>query len=208
MRKAILVAAAFATLSLSACVVPTGPVEVTRFNKVAEGVSYGAGTYVIELADADDDAPADGLAERDADALFLSPYSAAVRREMQRVGYKAKTGTDADYVTQIRVKINNKIISGRSPVSVGVGGGTGGYRSGVGVGLGINLGGGPKARVVTSLAVRIRKKSDNSVVWEGKAVQEAGKGTPAAQPGIAASKLAEALFSNFPGENGETITVK
>jgi hypothetical protein len=28
-------------LALSACMIPTGPVEVTRFNRVAEGVVYG-----------------------------------------------------------------------------------------------------------------------------------------------------------------------
>lgn len=32
-------------------------------------------------------------------------------------------------------------------------------------------------------------------------------GTPAAQPGIAAAKLAEALFKDFPGVNGETIEI-
>jgi hypothetical protein len=28
-------------LALSACMIPTGPVEVTRFNRAAEGVVYG-----------------------------------------------------------------------------------------------------------------------------------------------------------------------
>ena len=30
---------------LSACVVPTGPVEVTRFNRASEGVVYGTGRF-------------------------------------------------------------------------------------------------------------------------------------------------------------------
>lgn len=203
MKKAHLVAACLATLSLSGCVVPTGPVEVTRFNRVDSGATYGSGTFDIELADANGGSDNSGAV----DALSLSPYSSAVRRELSQIGYSELAGGNADYIASIRVRFTERVTSGRSPVSVGVGGGTGGYGSGVGLGVGINLGGGSKERVVTSLAVRIRKKSDNIVVWEGTAQQEAGKGTPAAQPGIAAAKLATALFSDFPGKNGETITV-
>ncbi len=193
-------------LLLAGCVVPTGPVEVTRFNRVADGVQYGQGSYVVRLADADDDGKA--RQESDAGTLALSPYIAAVQREMNRVGYSQTAPGEPEYTASIRVSVGDRVISGRSPVSVGVGGGTGGYRSGVGVGVGLNLGGGPKERVVTTLSVRIRRSADNAVVWEGTASQEAGKGSPAAQPGIAASKLAEALFSNFPGENGESITIE
>jgi hypothetical protein len=94
---------------------------------------------------------------------------------------------------------------------VGVGGSTGGYRSGIGVGVGLditNLINKPKARILTELSVRIKRRSDNLVIWEGKAMQESSAGTPAAQPGIAASKLAEALFKDFPGKSGETVTVR
>jgi hypothetical protein len=45
------------------------------------------------------------------------------------------------------------------------------------------------------------------VIWEGKASQTAKAGSPAAQPGIAASKLAAAMFKDFPGVSGETIRV-
>jgi hypothetical protein len=51
------------------------------------------------------------------------------------------------------------------------------------------------------------RRSDQVVIWEGTAVQAAKAGSPAAQPGIAASKLAEALFKDFPGVSGETIRV-
>jgi hypothetical protein len=77
----------------------------------------------------------------------------------------------------------------------------------VGVSLGFNLGGGAAAQVQSSLAVRILRRSDQLVIWEGTAVQVAKAGSPAAQPGIAASKLAEALFKDFPGVSGETIRV-
>lgn len=186
-----------ALASLSACVVPTGPVEVTRFNRVAEGVVYGSGSYSVEVAG--DSAAGQGLA--------ASPYLAAVVREMQRVGYVDKVGGGSDVTAEVRVSTERFEPERRSPVSVGVGGSTGSYGSGVGLGVGINLGGGPKAQVETTLEVRIVRRSDNLVIFEGKAVQAAKSGSPAAQPGIAASKLAAALFQGFPGTSGETIRV-
>jgi Domain of unknown function (DUF4136) len=185
-----------ALASLSACVVPTGPVEVTRFNRAAEGVVYGTGTYSVAVAG--DAAAGQGLA--------VSPYLASVAREMQRVGYSERI-SGSDVTAEVRVTSMTIEPARRSPVSVGVGGSTGSYGSGVGLGVGINLGGGPKAQVETTLSVRIVRRTDNLVIWEGKAVQAAKAGSPAAQPGIAASKLAEALFQGFPGKSGETIRV-
>ncbi|WP_295496907.1 hypothetical protein [Sphingorhabdus sp. EL138] len=78
---------------------------------------------------------------------------------------------------------------------------------GVGVSLGFNLGSSSAALLQSSLAVRIVRRIDQMVIWEGTAVQSAKAGSPAAQPGIAASKLAEALFKDFPGVSGETIRV-
>ena len=181
---------------LSACVVPTGPVEVTRFNRASEGVPYGNGSFGIEVA-------GESSADR---SLSASPYVAAVTREMQRVGYRNQAGT-SDVVAEIRFGATMVRPDRRSPVSVGVGGSTGSYGSGIGLGVGINLGGGSAAQLQTSLSVRIIRRSDQLVIWEGTAVQSAKAGSPAAQPAIAASKLAEALFKDFPGVSGETIRV-
>jgi len=187
------------TLSvLTACVVPTGPVEVTRFNRAAEGVSYGKGSFMVTLA-------GESASDR---SLAGSPYLAAVAREMQRIGY-GDTINNADVIAEVRFG-TNVIRPDRpapAPVSVGVGGSTGSYGSGVGVSLGFNLAGGSGAQLQSSLAVRILRRSDQVVIWEGTAVQSAKAGSPAAQPGIAASKLAEALFKDFPGVSGETIRV-
>ena len=90
----------------------------------------------------------------------------------------------------------------------GVGGSTGSYSSGVGLGLGLDISAlGNKDRVETTLSVRLLRRADNLVIWEGRAEQSAGASSPAAQPGIAASKLAAALFADFPGKSGETVTV-
>jgi hypothetical protein len=131
---------------------------------------------------------------------------AAVAREMQRIGYRDNTG-NSDVIAEVRFGATLVRLDRRAPVSVGVGGSTGSYGSGVGVSFGFNLGNGTAAQVQSSLAVRIVRHSDQVVIWEGTAVQFAKAGSPAAQPGIAASKLAEALFKDFPGVSGETIRV-
>jgi Domain of unknown function (DUF4136) len=178
-------------LSLSACAIPTGPVEITRFNRVSEGYTYGSGSYTVKPEN---------------DSLALSPYSAAVAREMQRVGYGEKAD-GSDVIAEVSVEVFRREERRGSPVSVGVGGSTGSYGSGVGAGVGINLGGGRAERVTTTLKVRLVRRSDNLVIWEGKAGQSADAKSPAAQPGVAASKLATALFQDFPGNSGETISV-
>lgn len=180
-------------LALSACMIPTGPVEVTRFNRIAEGIVYGSGSFNV--------APIGG------DSLALSPYLAAVQREMERAGYsKALEGSDV--VAEVSVQRVQFIGNERNPVSVGVGGSTGSYGSGLGVGVGVNLNAlGDQRGIETSLNVRILRTADNLVIWEGRAVQRGALNSPSAQPGIASSKLAEALFKDFPGKNGETVTV-
>ena len=194
MKKYSLFAAVALSLTVSACVVPTGPVEVTRFNRVADRYIYGDGSYIATPAKA-------------GDALSLSPYLAAVAREMQQIGYSEKLD-NSDVIAEVSVSVRKIEAPQRSPVSVGVGGSTGSYGSGVGVGLGFDLGSlGNKERVQTTLSVRLLRRSDNLVIWEGRAEQSAGATSPAAQPGIAASKLASALFQGFPGKSGETVTV-
>ena len=95
------------------------------------------------------------------------------------------------------------------PVSVGVGGGTGSYGSGVGVGVGFNLGGrksGPA--VTTTLQVRIKRRSDGTVFWEGRGTSTARTDRPEGQTPALAPRLAEAVFRDFPGESGRTIRVR
>ncbi|MBP6441376.1 MAG: DUF4136 domain-containing protein [Sphingorhabdus sp.] len=183
-------------LVLTACVVPTGPVEVTRFNRAAEGIPYGTGSFAVALV-------SESVSDQ---SLTGSPYLAAVAREMQRIGYRDNT-VNSDVIAEVRFGATVIRSDSRAPVSFGVGGSTGSYGSGVGVSLGFNLGSDSAALLQSSLAVRIVRRSDQMVIWEGTAVQSAKAGSPAAQPGIAASKLAEALFKDFPGVSGETIRV-
>ena len=59
--------------------------------------------------------------------------------------------------------------------------------------------------VATLLDVRIQRRSDGTVFWQGRAVAESAAGTPRA---AIVEQLAEALFRDFPGESGRTIRVR
>lgn len=73
-------------------------------------------------------------------------------------------------------------------------------------GLGINLV--PPARQVeTLLAVTIRDRASKALLWEGRALYTVRATSPLADTALAAPKLADALFKDFPGQSGETIQV-
>ena len=58
------------------------------------------------------------------------------------------------------------------------------------------------------LQVRIKRRSDGTVFWEGRSVVQARVDRPEGQPAAVVDRLAEALFRDFPGQSGETIRVK
>jgi len=190
LSKALLIGAA---LALSGCATSLPSVQVARFhlNQPIAPAPIRVEPFV-----------ADG-------GLEFQTYAGAVQGELTRLGFPAATGNGATYVAVVSVmRDTREALARRSPVSIGIGGGTGGYGSGLGVGVGISLGGKPKGSVVTQLRVQIRRGTGGDVIWEGRAELEARENAPAAQPGIAAGKLAAALFKDFPGESGRTITVK
>lgn len=190
-----------ASLALSACVAPVGPVEVTRFH-APDTTRLGRGTIRVE--------PAPGQA----DTLEFRTYAASVTRELTRLGYSealpgAAPGQQVALLTLERQTFKPQ--RGRNPVSVGVGGGTGGYGSGVGMGIGIDLSGPPKDQVGTRVFVAIRDRAapdTATALWEGRAMFTVRSDSPLAQAPLGSAKLAEALFKGFPGQSGETIQVK
>ena len=205
MSKRLILAACLA-LPLSACATAVPPVEVTRFhvNDPAR-----TGTVAVEEMPGNPDI-----------SLEFRTYAAAVSQELQRVGFTpAQAGDSSDYVASVSFRRSFRPSgvdrSSDRPVSVEMGGGIGsgggrrgGTFGGLGLGVGINLSGKPKDIVTTELHVQLRRRSDSAAVWEGRASTQARQGTPAAQPGIAAQKLAAALIGGYPGESGRTITVK
>ena len=196
MRIVPLAAAALALSATSACVAPVGPVEVTRFHLPGTAV-LGRGAISVEPAPGEDGA-----------GLEFRSYAAAVARQLTLVGYSEQAAAGTPQVALVRIR-RGTVQSGRQggPVSVGIGGTTGSYGSGVGLGIGFNLGGGLKRMADLQLSVRIDDAATGQALWEGRALTAVPVKAPAAQPSLAAAKLAEALFKDFPGESGRTISV-
>ena len=192
-RSALLVLPALFLAAPGAQAAPR--VEVTRFHQ-AEVARSGAVQLVAE----------EGI---DAASLEYRTFASAVAAALTRAGFTPTDDAAVPVTARIGYERHVERPADRrgSPVSVGVGGSTGGYRSGVGVGIGINLSGKPKAMIVTGLRVQLRG-ADGATFWEGRAETAAKENKPEAQPGAAAGLLADALFRDFPGTSGETITVK
>lgn len=194
-----LIAAAVLAIPLAACTTAAPPTEVTRFHV---GNPARSGTIAVEEMPGNPDI-----------SLEFRTYADAVAQQWGQVGFTpVAAGTPSDYVALVSFRRGFRPSgvdrSGR-PVSVGVGGGigSGGY-SGLGLGIGINLSGKPKDIVTTELQVQLRRRADSATIWEGRATTEAKQGTPAAQPAMAAQKLAAALIQGYPGESGRTMVVK
>jgi len=184
--------------SLAGCATTNRPTaNVTRFHL---GQPIARGQIAVE--------PVDPAA---ATGLEFRTYSAAVERQLARLGWPVvQTVGQSEQVALVDVRRGSREMLDRAgPVSVGVGGSTGGWGSGVGVGVGVNLGGGgSRERIGTMLSVRIKRRSDGTVFWEGRAVSEARADSAEADPAAAVDRLAEALFRDFPGESGRTIRVR
>ncbi|MFA6116213.1 MAG: DUF4136 domain-containing protein [Sphingomonas sp.] len=188
--------------SLAGCATTvSGPVQVTRFHL---GAPLERGTVTVEPL------PGGGPA-----SLEFSTYASAVEAELIQSGY---TAAPADVRGQYLavVGFTRTTLEGPPkppPFSIGLGGGTysGGRGGGVGIGGGVSIPiGKSKSRyvVATELSVQIRRRSDGTVIWEGRAQTQADDKAPEAQANVAAGKLAHALFLGFPGESGRSITVK
>jgi hypothetical protein len=186
---------ALAAITVAGCASSIPPVQVTRFHA---NPKLAAGAAVIE--------PGNG---GDTKSLEFRAYAAAVARELNTLGVTEAEGATTPYVVTLDVaRDTREELASRSPVTIGVGGGSFGRRSGVSLGTSFGLGGNRSREViVTRMAVQIRKRADKSVIWEGRAETEASSRAPASQPGLAADKLATALFKGFPGESGRTVKV-
>jgi hypothetical protein len=186
-----------AVAALGGCVAPTGPVEVTRFH-VPDTAGLGKGTISVEPA-----------AGQDGASLEWQTYQAAVRRQLALQGYAEAPSGQGAQVAELRLARGSfQPDRARSPVSVGIGGSTGSYGSGLGIGIGLNLSGPPPEMTATRLAVTIRERTGTTPLWEGRADFSARSSSPLAGTQLGAPKLAAALFQGFPGNSGETITVK
>jgi hypothetical protein len=143
-------------------------------------------------------------------SLEYDRYAGAVGEALARNGFTAGQRGSAELIAVVDIQRNYHAGPDKPPpFSIGIGGASFGRRSGIGGGIEVPIG---KARateiVQTNLAVQIKRRSDATIIWEGRATSEAKGGSPDASPDVVAPRLAEALFRGFPGESGRTISVK
>ena len=205
MRKIALPAGGllFASLLLAGCAAEMGGysgASVTRFHL---GQQIARGPIAVEPAD-----PAD------ANGLEFDQIARSVERELARQGWAVDErtgGTEQVAVVRVDQAARQGRRGGGVSIGVGIGGASFGRRSAVGgsVGATVPVTGNRRGEVVaTLLSVRIQRRSDATVAWEGRAEMEAPAGTPYASRSAAADRLAAALFRDFPGESGRTIRVR
>ncbi|MFN3388445.1 MAG: DUF4136 domain-containing protein [Allosphingosinicella sp.] len=136
--------------------------------------------------------------QADANRPDFAAHAAAVARELTRLGWTVvPAGASPEQIALIDVEQGSREAIGALTTA----------RIGMGVpppapsGSGANM-------TATLLEVRIRRRSDATVFWEGRAVAEAPTGSAEAARAAAVDRLAAALFQDFPGESGRTIRVR
>lgn len=195
MKRLIIIAACSAMLA--ACTTPSyvSPTQVTRFTGAAPA-DLGKGTISVEPA-----------SDMDGNSIEFALFGDELREELTALGYNVvQSGGE-----QIAVlDISQLVAEGERnrPVSVGGSAGVGSYGSGVGLGVGIDLSGPPPDRIDTQVAVYIRPADSGGNMWEGRARFTATANSEFADPALAADRVMEALFTDFPGPSGETIEVE
>lgn len=186
-----------AMLALAGCAAQTPPIEVTRFHL---DQPIAPGELAVE--------PRDHAAD---ESLEFSVYADAVRAALGRFGFRAAPDLAAsELVAVVDVRSGaREALPRRSPLSIGIGGGSFGGGVGIGGGVSFPIGKAKSGEMIaTQLSVQLKRRSEGTVVWEGRARGEARVGTPYGTPRAMAGRLADALFKGFPGESGRTITVQ
>ncbi|MDH7641071.1 DUF4136 domain-containing protein [Sphingomonas oryzagri] len=200
-----LMAALGGALALAGCTT-TNPVQVTRFHL---DQPLAPGSFSIEST------PAMGPGSPVApDSIELNMYSDIVAGELTRLGYTRASGpADSELTVSVLVDRGTRpdYNAGGSSVSFGIGGASFGRHTGFGGGVGTTVPIGNRQErfiVGTRMQVQIKRRSDGTAIWEGRAMTEAKGQSPDASPQAAVAKLAHAMFAGFPGESGKTISVK
>ena len=113
--------------------------------------------------------------------ISVEPSDPAVERELARLGWTITQGNArSEQVAAVRVDQTSRESATRRAGPI----------------------------VVTELHVGLRRRSEGSMIWEGRAQLEARTGAALAERGAAVDRLATALFQDFPGESNRTIRVR
>ena len=184
--KAVFLSASalLAAAALAGCSTTGGGEEArggTAVTRVHLGQPVARGRIAVEAFDA-----------ADANMPEFGSYAAAVGAQLSRLGWTiVTTAGQGEQVALVDVEQGSRgALQGR------------GMRTGAGAAPAAT-GRASNAQAVM-LEVSIKRRSDGSVIWEGRALTEAGASSRTA----VVQRLSEALFRDFPGESGRTISTR
>ena len=195
-RKHSLTILTASALALAACATTPSGTEVTRFH-----LGQPIARSTIALVPADASQPF---------SLEYRTYADAVARELAAQNF-VPVGNDPSsaYVGTIAIEQVSRPGARRGGFSIGLGGGSFGRGGGVGGGVTLPVGQSRPGEIrQTTLNLQIKRRSDGSIVWEGRATAEADGRNRAAELPNAVPALARALLAGFPGPAGQTVRVK
>ena len=177
-----------------------GRAEVTRFF-LAPDIARGA--VFVEPLD-----PRDGGGPR------FAAIRGAVEDNLRAAGFRPvpdRAAADLVAVVGITRALRPSVAPDQSGSRVhggfGLGGSSGRYGGvGGGVGLGISFGGKrrPRDTAIDTMTLALRRKSDSTNIWEGRAVSDVDA-SRSGDPADRAFFLARALLADFPGRSAVTV---
>jgi hypothetical protein len=126
-------------------------------------------------------------------------FEAAIADQLTHAGYQPNApgmGQRIDYV--VTQEVIEPPEPPHSPVQGDVGVGVGSYGSGMGLGLAIDLSKPLGALIATRVEARITDSATHELLWQGHAKVLARENDKHWRPEITATRLAAALFKEFP----------
>lgn len=156
-------------------------------------------------AEADAETIAPNVPPTSSDPRERATYEAAVIDQLAQAGYDTATADPAGgHVTELR--ITHDVIAPaeapRKPVSGEMTMGVSNRGSMMGMAINVDMTKPLGALVATRLEARIRDRATNQVLWEGRADIMTRDGDARWTDQAIATRLADALFGDFPGKAG------
>ncbi len=180
-----------------------GKVQVSRF--AAEGDAAAAlGHGAVTVA-----AMPGGLT--DADGRELATYEAALVDQLAKAGYDtAVAAPQGGQIAELRVTHDIVVPeeAPHKPVSGEVTMGVSNRGSMMGMAVAVDLSKPRKALISTRLEARIRDRASNQVLWEGRADMITREGDSRWSDSRIATRLAEALFDDFPKPGEKNLALR
>ncbi|MEC9375970.1 MAG: DUF4136 domain-containing protein [Pseudomonadota bacterium] len=140
-------------------------------------------------------------------SIQLTRYIKLVSAELAQIGYPViESNSTKIFIDMFVFRGMETKARKNSPVSVGIGGSSYGSKIGLGGSVKLPIGRGPQEVYVTRLEVRFIDRDTNAAIWEGLAAKESKY--PPENPDEVMRKMVKALFQDFPGQSGLSLTIE